>query len=216
MSSASSVGTELHPRSTACMFAQRCTPSRCLSQHKGQCLHCASDALLLAYCLSRNACCYKTTWMTRSQPPCPQRAVSTWHQPTPTANTRLPTSLPLPVPLPLPLPCLLPPPTPTPSSLAFNQLSGELPPQWGRMSKLQVLKINSNNLSGPIPKEWGSLKSLQTLTIFGNPGLSGCLPANLAGKGPSNKGFFQAPSGQLTQDAKQAASGTKITGFCKK
>ena len=136
-------------------------------------------------------------------------------------------------PTPPPLACSAPPPTallssnspppsrppPRASSLAFNNLEGKLPQQWGRLERLEVLKINSNKLSGPVPKDWAPpskphMAKLETLTLFGNAELSGCLPASLGAKGPSSKGFFQAPSGELTASAKQAAAGTKITGFC--
>jgi hypothetical protein len=74
--------------------------------------------------------------------------------------------------------------------------------------------------AGPVPKEWAApskpyMASLETLTVFGNAGLTGCLPASFGGKGPSNKGFFQGPAGQKTTDAKAAAAGTKITGLCR-
>jgi len=107
------------------------------------------------------------------------------------------------------------PPYPTiNSSVAFNSISGNLPAEWARSPSLKVLKLNSNKIGGAFPKQWASLASLETLTIFDNPDLSGCLPAAFAGAGPSGKGFFQGPSGQLTQSGKEAAKGTKISGFC--
>jgi hypothetical protein len=35
-----------------------------------------------------------------------------------------------------------------PSSLAFNNLEGKLPAEWGALQNLKVLKINSNKLTG--------------------------------------------------------------------
>ena len=71
-----------------------------------------------------------------------------------------------------------------------------------------------------MPKAWAApsspyMKSLRALTLFSNEGLTGCLPASLDAAGPSEKGLFQAPSGQLTRSAKDAATGTKISGFCR-
>lgn len=104
-------------------------------------------------------------------------------------------------------------------SLANNGLTGQLPPQWARLSKLRVLKLNSNKLTGPVPKQWAGpaeprMAALETLTLFGNAGLSGCLPAPLAAEGPSGAGLLQSPTGQRTRDAKQGAAGTQVTGFC--
>ena len=99
-------------------------------------------------------------------------------------------------------------------SLSYNQLSGPLPAEYGRMAALKTLKINSNKLSGAVPASWAGLRALRTLTLFDNPDLSGCLPAALAAAGPSGRGFFQARSGELTRSAKDAAAGTKISGFC--
>jgi hypothetical protein len=58
------------------------------------------------------------------------------------------------------------------------------------------------------------MAALETLTLFGNAGLSGCLPAPLAAEGPSGAGLLQSPTGQRTRDAKQGAAGTQVTGFC--
>jgi hypothetical protein len=116
-----------------------------------------------------------------------------------------------------PRPCPLPETSRLPSrSLAFNGFSGALPADWGSLSSLRVLKLNSNQLSGAVPKAWArpGLPALKTLSLWNNPGLTGCLPAALAGAGPSGQGYFQGPGGKITSAAKEAASGTKISGFC--
>ncbi|KAI8463265.1 MAG: hypothetical protein J3K34DRAFT_444495 [Monoraphidium minutum] len=106
-------------------------------------------------------------------------------------------------------------------SVAFNNLEGPLPAEWRGLEKVKVLKLNSNKLSGAVPKAWAPpgdphMSSLETLTLFGNAELSGCLPNPLGAKGAQARGggLFQGPGGQKTGDAKKAAAGTKITGWC--
>ena len=43
----------------------------------------------------------------------------------------------------------------------------------------------------------------------------GCLPPALGGGGPGGNGLFQGQYGQHTRDAKDAAAGTKVSGFCR-
>ena len=44
-----------------------------------------------------------------------------------------------------------------------NNISGELPPELGKLSNLQHMQFSSNNVSGSLPQELGSLKNLESL-----------------------------------------------------
>ena len=60
-----------------------------------------------------------------------------------------------------------------------NELTRELPSEWGRLACLRQLDLFGNDLTGGLPPEWGSLPNLQRLDLGGNE-LSGCLPYELA------------------------------------
>ncbi|XP_065634845.1 probable LRR receptor-like serine/threonine-protein kinase At1g06840 isoform X5 [Quercus suber] len=62
--------------------------------------------------------------------------------------------------------------------LLHMNLSGNLSPQLGRLSKLKILGFMWNNISGSIPKEIGSITSLELLLLNGNQ-LTGPLPEEL-------------------------------------
>ncbi|KAM3740111.1 hypothetical protein ACB098_08G074000 [Castanea mollissima] len=62
--------------------------------------------------------------------------------------------------------------------LLHMNLSGNLSPQLGRLSKLKILGFMWNNISGSIPKEIGSIASLELLLLNGNQ-LTGPLPEEL-------------------------------------
>ena len=64
--------------------------------------------------------------------------------------------------------------------LDFNRLSGELPPELGMLSKLVGFEILENQLRGEVPPELADLKQLRTLFLSRNPGLTGCMPDDLA------------------------------------
>ncbi len=63
-------------------------------------------------------------------------------------------------------------------SLYGNELSGEIPPELGRLASLTVLSLYGNELSGEIPPELGNLASLVLLSLYGNE-LSGKIPPEL-------------------------------------
>jgi hypothetical protein len=48
-------------------------------------------------------------------------------------------------------------------SLPYNQFTGGLPPEWGALTALQILKLNNNKLRGGVPQAWGSLKQISTM-----------------------------------------------------
>ena len=62
--------------------------------------------------------------------------------------------------------------------LHTNQLSGEIPPELGRLANLTDLSLVTNELSGEIPAELGNLSNLRSLWLVGNQ-LSGTIPAGL-------------------------------------
>ena len=58
------------------------------------------------------------------------------------------------------------------------RLSGEIPTELGKLSRLRGLSLQSNDLSGELPAELGSLSNLQELILDSNF-LSGCVPSCL-------------------------------------
>ena len=62
--------------------------------------------------------------------------------------------------------------------LIRNQLSGEIPPELGNLSKLTYLSLVGNELSGEIPPELGNLSKLTYLSLEGNK-LTGEIPPEL-------------------------------------
>ena len=56
-----------------------------------------------------------------------------------------------------------------------NQLSGEIPPELGNLANLEFLGLDGNELSGEIPPELGNLANLEFLGLDGNE-LSGEIP----------------------------------------
>ncbi|MGB1252785.1 MAG: hypothetical protein ACPG8W_19380, partial [Candidatus Promineifilaceae bacterium] len=63
-------------------------------------------------------------------------------------------------------------------ALNDNQLSGNIPPELGQLSKLIRIYLNSNQLSGSIPSELRQLSSLTHLNLYDND-LSGNIPPEL-------------------------------------
>ncbi len=62
----------------------------------------------------------------------------------------------------------------------FNQFSGSIPPELGRLSNLRSLGLRSLGLTGEIPPELANLSNLGTLSLDGNE-LTGSIPAGLGG-----------------------------------
>lgn len=58
-------------------------------------------------------------------------------------------------------------------------LEGTLPPELGKLTELQYLRLGRNRLTGTIPKELGKLTNLGCLALYGNPGLTGRIPQAL-------------------------------------
>ncbi len=61
-------------------------------------------------------------------------------------------------------------------NLSWNELSGEIPPELGRLSNLKVLWLDDNELSGRIPSELGKLANLESLSLSFNE-LCGEIPS---------------------------------------
>ncbi|CAN6543118.1 unnamed protein product [Malus baccata var. baccata] len=62
--------------------------------------------------------------------------------------------------------------------LGSSNLSGQLVPQLGLLSKLQYLELSNNNITGNIPEELGDLSDLVSLDLYLN-NLRGSIPATL-------------------------------------
>ena len=63
--------------------------------------------------------------------------------------------------------------------LSRNGLSGEIPPELGRLSNLRKLHLRSNYIGGTIPSELANLSKLEVLNLGGNE-LIGAIPPELA------------------------------------
>ena len=65
-------------------------------------------------------------------------------------------------------------------ALSRNDLSGELPPDLGNLAELWMLRLASNKLTGPIPPELANLAKLRFLDLSQND-LTGQIPPELGG-----------------------------------
>ena len=79
--------------------------------------------------------------------------------------------------------------------LSYNQLTGEIPPELGGLSNLEVLGLHSNQLTGEIPPELGRLSNLTYLGLHDNR-LTGEIPPELGGL--SNLTWLVLNDNQLT------------------
>jgi hypothetical protein len=97
--------------------------------------------------------------------------------------------------------------------LHCNKLQGSLPPSWGGLTRLKDLHMYNNRFSGTVPSSWGGMSSLTTATLWGNPDLGGCIPANWKGR-VNAKGEKTGDGGTFGTE-ELFGVGNKITGFCK-
>ena len=63
-------------------------------------------------------------------------------------------------------------------NLHYNNLTGVIAPELGRLTRLEELRLTSNPLTGPIPPELGDLASLRALYLYFTQ-LTGEIPAEL-------------------------------------
>ena len=63
-------------------------------------------------------------------------------------------------------------------ALGYNELSGEIPPELGRLTNLVELDLSRNEFTGAIPSELGRLTNLKMLNL-GDSQLTGEIPAEL-------------------------------------
>jgi hypothetical protein len=63
--------------------------------------------------------------------------------------------------------------------VSSNAISGALPSQLARATRLEALSVAHNALSGSLPEAYGALSALHQLLTYGNR-MSGTVPAALA------------------------------------
>ena len=100
-------------------------------------------------------------------------------------------------------------------ALASRGLKGRIPPQLGRLRRLQQLHLNDNQLTGAIPAELVSLNRLERLHLAGNAGLTGCVPPELRdvrGHDLAEVGLEDCPTPPLppSVSAQPCANGTVV------
>ncbi len=86
-------------------------------------------------------------------------------------------------------------------NLSDNQLSGEIPSELGNLTNLISLNLSNNKLYGEIPSELGDLASLNWLYLYGNQ-LTGEIPARLASLTKLN--YLDLSSNQLSGEIPSA------------
>ena len=83
--------------------------------------------------------------------------------------------------------------------LAANQLTGEIPPELGNLTNLEVLYLAGNRLTGEIPPELGNLTNLNHLHIQPSNELTACMPTSFRQRrdsypgGPGRFAYFRYP-----------------------
>ena len=80
-------------------------------------------------------------------------------------------------------------------SIQYNQLTGSIPSRLSNLTELTSLSLNGNRLTGPIPSEWGNLLELVELRLNNNQ-LTGTIPPELGS--PPNLGELFLANNQLT------------------
>ncbi|KPA84172.1 unspecified product [Leptomonas pyrrhocoris] len=59
-------------------------------------------------------------------------------------------------------------------------VTGALPTSWGRLARLQTVRVQSNAITGTLPSAWSEMTSLRSLNVSGNA-LSGGVPDSWGG-----------------------------------
>jgi len=79
--------------------------------------------------------------------------------------------------------------------LSYNQLTGSIPSELGKLSNLRYLYLYDNQLTGSIPSELGNLSNLTYLDLSDNQ-LTGSIPTELGNL--SNLGWLELNNNELT------------------
>nr|XP_048336994.1 phytosulfokine receptor 1-like [Ziziphus jujuba var. spinosa] len=103
--------------------------------------------------------------------------------------------------------------------LSYNNLSGQIWPEFGMLRKLQVLVLKFNNISGPIPGSLSGMTSLEALDLSHNK-LSGTIPHSLVKLSflskfnvADNLLYGEIPSGgQFSTFSKSSFEGNNLCG----
>ncbi|KPA73256.1 putative GP46-like surface antigen [Leptomonas pyrrhocoris] len=61
-----------------------------------------------------------------------------------------------------------------------SRVAGTLPASWGRLARLQTVRVQSNAITGTLPSAWSEMTSLRSLNVSGNA-LSGGVPDSWGG-----------------------------------
>ncbi|KAK7854692.1 receptor-like protein 56 [Quercus suber] len=112
--------------------------------------------------------------------------------------------------------------------LSVNKLTGEIPPELGRLSSIFALNLSHNQLNGPIPKTFSNLTQLESLDLSHN-NLSGEIPSvltdltflaaftvaynNLSGKVPDMKKQFST-FGESSYEGNSFLCGAPLKKSC--
>ena len=72
--------------------------------------------------------------------------------------------------------------------LGVNQLSGPIPAEIGHLTNLTILNLQSNQLTGEIPTEIGNLSNLTLLNLSNNQ-LTGSIPDEICNQGDESPSF---------------------------
>ena len=106
-------------------------------------------------------------------------------------------------------------------NIAQTAIGGEIPQTLAQCSSLKNFMAYSNNLSGQIPDFWDQLPNIGVLQLYGNPGITGPIPASIGSlklatgiqlKDCNLTGNIPASFGGLEKCSNLMLSGNKLSG----